>query len=234
MDLIGHRGLTLKHTENTLESFMDAFEHGADGVEMDVQLTMDNVPVIFHDFDLKRMFGIDKKISEMNLIDLRKLRLKKGEFIPTLFEVLERLRGKKLFIELKTVYDDFTRINVKMPEIVSDVIDNFDKRNIIIISFDPGSLSDFREMDDSIKLGLDYEENSERLISGEFLYEIMEENNIEYFLPEYSIAKKYAFLSKRYTVIPWVINGREQYENIRGFSHGIISDRVDMMKNIVK
>ncbi|MGB9678319.1 MAG: glycerophosphodiester phosphodiesterase, partial [Candidatus Ratteibacteria bacterium] len=109
MELIGHRGLCNKYTENTIEAFLDAFDNGADAVEMDIQLTKDNVPIIFHDFDLKRFFGINKRVNELKLEEIRKLRLKNGEFIPTLFEVLEKLRGKRLFIELKTLHDDFTR-----------------------------------------------------------------------------------------------------------------------------
>ena len=234
MELVGHRGLSNKYTENTIEAFLDAFNNGADAVEMDVQLTKDNVPIIFHDFDLNRLFGINKKVNELRLEEIRKLRLKNGEFIPTLFEVLEKLKGKKLFIELKTLHDDFTRTNENMPKIVYDILKNFDNKNIVIISFDIKALSDLREIDDKISLGLDFEENSENLISNEFLYEVLEDNNIEYFLPEFSISKNYVELKRRYKIIPWVINKKDDLDKVKSFSYGVISDRVDIIKNYLK
>ena len=48
----GHRGASAVAPENTLPAFVKAIEFKADGVELDVQLTRDGIPVVCHDFDI--------------------------------------------------------------------------------------------------------------------------------------------------------------------------------------
>ena len=58
-----HRGLhdnRSKAPENSLEAFRLAVVNGY-GIELDVQITKDLVPVVFHDYDLKRTCGVDKR-----------------------------------------------------------------------------------------------------------------------------------------------------------------------------
>jgi len=57
MLIFAHRGLSSDYPENTLLAFKMAFQKNIDGVEFDVQLTKDNIPVVFHDFKLNRIFG---------------------------------------------------------------------------------------------------------------------------------------------------------------------------------
>src|SRR5437764_1199743 len=52
--IIGHRGAAAVAPENTLVSFERALRDGADGIEFDVRLASDNVPVVIHDPTLKR------------------------------------------------------------------------------------------------------------------------------------------------------------------------------------
>ena len=52
--IIGHRGAAAVAPENTLASFTRAFADGADGIEFDVRLTRDHIPVVIHDASLKR------------------------------------------------------------------------------------------------------------------------------------------------------------------------------------
>ena len=65
--MIAHRGLFDNHSEapeNSLAAFRKAVDQGF-GIELDVQLTKDGKLVVFHDFDLKRMCGIHKKLTEL-------------------------------------------------------------------------------------------------------------------------------------------------------------------------
>ena len=59
--VVAHRGYSSQHPENTMEAFIAARDSGADMIELDVQLTKDNVLVIFHYFSLfllkMRMFS---------------------------------------------------------------------------------------------------------------------------------------------------------------------------------
>ncbi len=53
--IIAHRGASALAPENTLAAFQKAIEDGAEGIEFDVQLAKDGVPVVFHDFKLERI-----------------------------------------------------------------------------------------------------------------------------------------------------------------------------------
>lgn len=108
--IIGHRGASREAPENTLASFALAFAQGADGVEADFRLTRDGEIVCLHDDSTARTAGVDLKVEEVTLSELRRLELGgwkgaewTGERIPTLKEVLGALpEGKLLFVELKS------------------------------------------------------------------------------------------------------------------------------------
>lgn len=100
-----HRGLFDNATdapENSLLAFQKAIEAGY-GIEFDVQLTKDDIPVVFHDASLKRMCGVDGKIWEYSLAELKQMKLAgSDETIPTFAEVLSTVDGKvPLIIEYK-------------------------------------------------------------------------------------------------------------------------------------
>ena len=98
-----HRGLWNKRVpENSLSAFRRAREYGF-GVELDVHLTSDGETVVFHDDDLKRMCGADKKVRDCTLRELREYRLlDSGECIPTLKEFLEAVgEDMPLIVEIK-------------------------------------------------------------------------------------------------------------------------------------
>lgn len=88
--------------ENSIAAFRSAIEKNI-GIELDVRLTRDKIPVVFHDKTLKRMCGDRRKISKLTLAELEKLRLSDSEQkIPTLAEVLELINGKvPLMVETK-------------------------------------------------------------------------------------------------------------------------------------
>ncbi len=98
-----HRGLWNEQIpENSLAAFSLALREGY-GIELDLQRTRDGQVVIFHDETLRRMCGIDARVSDLTLAELRRLRLKgTNEIIPTLAEVLSLVRGRvPLMIEIK-------------------------------------------------------------------------------------------------------------------------------------
>ena len=64
VEITAHRGDSLKALENTLPAFEKAIESGSDWIELDVNETKDNVPVVFHDCNLKRIMGKDAKIRD--------------------------------------------------------------------------------------------------------------------------------------------------------------------------
>ncbi|MPW27248.1 glycerophosphodiester phosphodiesterase [Alkalibaculum sp. M08DMB] len=111
-----HRGLHKKKSsnpENSLTAFKRAIENNY-GIELDVQLSKDLIPVVYHDYNLRRVCGIDKKVCELTYDELRKLTLySSNEKIPNLKEVLDLVNGKvPLIIELKIEDKDIFVCNV--------------------------------------------------------------------------------------------------------------------------
>lgn len=107
MDLLlvdyAHRGLWNEtYPENSLAAFALATEAGF-GIELDIQLSKDNHIMVFHDYDLKRMCGIDRKLSDMTYEELKEVHLLgSNQTIPTFAEVLKVVDGRvPLLVELK-------------------------------------------------------------------------------------------------------------------------------------
>jgi hypothetical protein len=89
-----HRGVhdNIRIPENSIIAFKEALNNKLN-IELDVQLTKDNILIVFHDNNLKRMTGIDKNINELTYNELRNLKLlNTNEHIPTFKDVLE-LKG---------------------------------------------------------------------------------------------------------------------------------------------
>lgn len=103
--VIGHRGAPVAAVENTMASFAAALDAGADGVECDIRMSADGVPVVFHDANGRRLCGSSVMIERTARARLRTLIFRDGpEYtIPTLDELLEWAgrRGAVVFIELK-------------------------------------------------------------------------------------------------------------------------------------
>ena len=100
--IIAHRGASAEAPENTLAAFRRALGLKADAIELDVQVTRDGVPVVFHDEDLRRLTGRTGRLVEKSWRDLRALRVRGAAAIPCLADVLALTRGRiRVQIELK-------------------------------------------------------------------------------------------------------------------------------------
>ena len=107
-----HRGLHDNESEapeNSLPAFKKAVKAGY-GIELDVQLTKDRVPVVFHDFTLERACGKPGKVYEYTYEELQQFPLfQSNERIPKLEEILKVVDGKvPLIVEIKLEWMDLT------------------------------------------------------------------------------------------------------------------------------
>lgn len=124
-----HRGASGYAPENTLEAFQKAVEQGADGVELDVQLTKDDVLVVIHDETIDRTSDGKGWVKDFTLEELRKFNFNKThpEFahadIPTLREVYELLKptGLTINVELKTGIYFYEEIERKVIELTKEM-----------------------------------------------------------------------------------------------------------------
>ena len=114
--IIAHRGASGEFPENTIIAFWEAIKQNADIIELDVQLTLDNQVVAFHDESVERIFEIrsEKSIRDYKLKELKKLDA--GSWfdksfseikIPTLEEIISALpQNASLIIEVKENDDE--------------------------------------------------------------------------------------------------------------------------------
>lgn len=109
MKILAHRGASGIAPENTLPAFTAAIEAGADGIEFDVQMTKDGVPVVIHDESVDRTTDGEGLIKDHTLEEIKRLNAG-GSFsakytdveIPTLEEVLDLAKGMNIInLELK-------------------------------------------------------------------------------------------------------------------------------------
>lgn len=107
-----HRGLFDNDgdaPENSLKAFERAAKAGY-GMEMDVQVTKDGVPVVFHDFTLERMCGKEGKVCDYTWQELKDFTLAKSrETIPLFADVLKAVGGRvPLIVEIKVEWMDLS------------------------------------------------------------------------------------------------------------------------------
>ncbi len=106
---IAHRGASAEFPENTAAAFEAALRSPIDGIELDLQLSRDEVPVVYHDRTLAKVGAGRRRVSGLDLARIRALdaggwfdRRFCGERIPTLDEVLDRFgRRTRLLLEIK-------------------------------------------------------------------------------------------------------------------------------------
>ncbi len=86
--VFAHRGASGDHLENTLAAFQAATDCGVDGVELDVMVSADSVPIVFHDDDLTRLAGRATRVDSLTWVELQQVSLRGGQRIPSLEQVL--------------------------------------------------------------------------------------------------------------------------------------------------
>lgn len=118
--IIAHRGYSGLYPENTLSAIRAAVDAGADMVEIDVQLTKDNVLVVMHDSSVYRTTNGSGLVKDLTLEQIRALDAGSkfgpqfaGERVPTLEEALDAVHGKAMLnIEVKNAGTEGARRHV--------------------------------------------------------------------------------------------------------------------------
>ncbi len=177
--IIGHRGASAVAPENTLASFRTAIEAGADGIEFDVRLSRDGVPVIIHDDTLRRTGLRPERVVDLTAEELQHVDAGswfssteyRAEKIPTLQQLLEDFSNNDalLYLELKCAASE-------IPEIVSATADLLEKYSIgdrtIVECFDLSALVAMKQRAPDIKTAALFEprlSNPSNLLSGQSL-----------------------------------------------------------------
>lgn len=150
-----HRGDTENAPENSLPGVQSAISKGIQSVEIDIQLTKDNVAVLNHDATLNRMAGLNKSVNELTYEEINKLSIGRdaeGAPIPvaTLEQVLTEAKGRiKLLLDLKPhgASEPLVREVIRL-------IHAYEMENDVYIqSFDSSMLRQIRALSPDIRIG---------------------------------------------------------------------------------
>lgn len=152
---VAHRGL---HTdtipENTLAAFENAISHRFN-IELDVQLTADNVPVVFHDINMKRLTGTDCAVGDLTLAELKRNVRYIGfpdHEIPTFAEALACCNGRAgIMIEVKK--PDYFTTRLDSEYLLADMLRDYGGQ-FIVKSFNPFTMDWFSRHTPQFVLGL--------------------------------------------------------------------------------
>lgn len=156
--IIAHRGASKYAPENTMPAFALALELGADGIETDVQLTKDKIPVLIHDENVKRTSdgkGYVKDLTYQQLINLDMGSWFSTKFIGTKIVSLENFlqwvqdKPLHLNIELKNNKIDYKDLE----KIVLELLTNYQLLNRTTLStFNPKSVKRLHELTSKVDI----------------------------------------------------------------------------------
>ena len=168
--LFGHRGDPRRFVENTLPSFESALDCGVRYLEMDLWLTRDLVPVVHHDRELSRIYGMDARVGDLNLEEIKKLIPKDAllpdeqglsifsqqDFsVPTFEEVLNKFPSAMFNLEFKL--DSFDLVNR-----VVDIIFEYNLQDRVLLASEHDHLVDNpRVLENNIPVALGYKQTRE-------------------------------------------------------------------------
>ncbi|MEO0563823.1 MAG: glycerophosphodiester phosphodiesterase family protein [Chloroflexota bacterium] len=156
--VFAHRGAMAYAPMNTMASFQLAVDQNADGIELDVYLTQDDIPVVIHDFDVSHTTDGEGRVGSMTLEEIRELDAGSwfdsrfsGEQVPTLDDVFEAF-GNKLYInvEIKAL-----QLNTKhyAHQVAECIKRHGMQERVIVSSFNPLVLRNMRQAISDIPIG---------------------------------------------------------------------------------
>ncbi len=207
---IGHRGAKGHAAENTLVSFQKALDLGVDMIELDIHLSLDKVPMVIHDATVDRTTSSVGLVTDFTAKEMQQLG------IPTLRAVFELLHNRcEINIEIKAFSATHS---------VLDLINKnaFDKRKILLSSFDWNALQEVRFHDDAVRIGVLTSTDLDLALA------------FAKFIKAYSIHPYYHLLTaenvqkikdKQFKIFPWTVNELEDITFVKSLNvDGIITD----------
>ena len=164
--IIGHRGASAVAPENTLVAFERALLDGADGIEFDVRLARDQVPVVIHDATLRRTALREGNVASLSSVELSEVDV--GTWfnlrhptaahkayalarVPSLAEVLDIFgagRNCRLYVEMKGEADKGEELAAEVARLVcaSSLLDR-----VVVESFALDSIAEIKRIDARIR-----------------------------------------------------------------------------------
>ncbi|NGP43634.1 hypothetical protein G4V62_01135 [Bacillaceae bacterium SIJ1] len=158
MNIYAHRGASARCPENTMTAFITALTDGADGIELDVHLTKDDIPVVLHDATLKRTTGLHHVVRELTWTHLQALLVEKGfkgnlTPVPKLQDVLVWGKQKNMLFNIELKWPRHGNVNIE--KIVLNLVKDLAfEDQTMFSSFYAPTLHRLKHLDRSIETAL--------------------------------------------------------------------------------
>ena len=168
--IIGHRGASVLAPENTVAAFERALDDAADGIELDVRLAKDGVPVVIHDGTLQRTGLMSGEVAQMTSQELADIHvgawfnranpaLAQAEYekqkVPTLRDVLHRFEQCAVYVELKT--DSAPTVNDLVQTVIDTILETDSQERVVVVSFDHTAIQTIKSLNSSVRTGALFE-----------------------------------------------------------------------------
>jgi glycerophosphoryl diester phosphodiesterase len=176
--ILGHRGASAVTPENTLAAFSRAMHDGADGIEFDVRLSRDQVPIVIHDATLKRTGLIDRAVSDLTAKELAEIDVSSwfaarapagtqsfaGEHLPTLAQVFELFTKNTgvLYVEMKCNPEEGALLAAA---VVNEMTESRIANRVVVESFELEAIAEIKRIDAGIRTAALFEPRLSRPIS---------------------------------------------------------------------
>jgi glycerophosphoryl diester phosphodiesterase len=158
MLIIGHRGASAVAPENTMAAFREALALGADGIEFDVRLTRDGVPVVIHDSTLRRTGGLPHRVADLSWAEISKVdigswfdRSFANETVPSLAELFTLFQSNNSTLYLEMKCDSASEQRSLAEACVSAIDEHSLRERVIVECFQLPALKILKEIDPDIK-----------------------------------------------------------------------------------
>ncbi|MFC4766139.1 glycerophosphodiester phosphodiesterase [Effusibacillus consociatus] len=233
--IYGHRGASAYAPENTISAFRLAQEMGCHGLEFDVQLTKDGIPVVIHDEKMDRTTDKRGQVSTYTWNGIQsadagswKGKRWKGEKIPSLEEVLAEFNGMYLNIELKNSEVPYPGLEEK----VVSLIDSYcDSKKVIVSSFNHESVRRIKKLAPHIRTGTLYDREPANL------FEYLQSLGGDAVHPSYRLVTKEKveqFHKLGFQINTWTVNRAFSMKRILQMGvDGIITNYPDRLKSLI-
>lgn len=226
--ILAHRGANSFALENTIPAFIKAIRLGCDGVEFDVRLTRDNKVVVFHDEDLKRLFGIDELVRDISYENLKKITDNK---VPLLDDVLLVVKDMR-FINIELKIDG--RFSGILEERVLKIVDTFEiYQKVLFSSFNPLSIGIIKRLRRNANTGFLFAKDAFYKELGAPIASFLKATSVN---PEFCILNDFMMMHYRewgFKVFVWTVDKRDDIsEMMRLGVDGIITNRPEIAMKV--
>ena len=232
---IAHRGLhdiDKGIPENSMKAFEQACQAGV-AIELDLQTTEDGEIVVFHDLHLRRLTGVDKKITGCTWEELSTCRLQNtDQFIPKLADVLRLVNGRvPLLIEIKSA-----RCSGRTEQEIWNLLRPY-KGLYAVQSFNPFSIGWFARHAPEVvrgQLSCRYTQDiilswSRRMLANRFLFFFRSKPNfIAYEVNSLPSRRIDNMRKKGMTVLAWTVQTKNEFLSCLPYADNVIFENLNV------